>query len=81
MLAERWVLGRHRARRVQAGRGGEHLGQGFRRERLKGLEPSTFCMAKRNRQVRFSNYGGFPYGAGSFFMACRDGFGTRVVLH
>jgi hypothetical protein len=48
-------------------------------KRLKGLEPSTFCMAKLKRKVRSSKHRGFPYGTGRFSMTVRDGFGTQVV--
>jgi hypothetical protein len=70
-----------RAPSRRAGRTPYRHYQGFRKERLKGLEPSTFCMAKLKSEARFSRHGGFPYGTGRFPMAVRDGFGTQVVLN
>jgi hypothetical protein len=50
--------------------------QGVSQERLKGLEPSTFCMARAPIEPMFSVYGKSPYGTGPISMVVEGGFGT-----
>jgi hypothetical protein len=50
---------------------------GLSRKRLKGLEPSTFCMANGRIEARFSVGRESPYGTGHFSMVAEGGFGTR----